>query len=78
VAHAEQHTSAHLAFGTPVCDRRGGSDRHAFAHRARAESAIRPGAGRTSDVGFGNLEGNLADIPRFEGQLRGMMTWRAI
>ncbi len=28
---------------------------------------------RGAEVGFGNLEGNLADLPRFEGPLRGMM-----
>lgn len=33
---------------------------------------------RDADVGFGNLEGNLADIPRFEGPLRGMMGSREV
>src|SRR5258708_7814375 len=28
---------------------------------------------RGADIGFGNLEGNLADIPHFTGPLRGMM-----
>ena len=28
---------------------------------------------RDADIGFGNMEGNLADIPHFQGPLRGMM-----
>jgi hypothetical protein len=28
---------------------------------------------READIGFGNMEGNLADIPHFSGPLRGMM-----
>jgi hypothetical protein len=33
---------------------------------------------RDADIGFGNLEGNLADLPRFEGPLRGMMGSREV
>src|SRR5262245_56547545 len=28
---------------------------------------------RDADIAVGNMEGNLADIPKFEGPLRGMM-----
>ncbi len=33
---------------------------------------------RNADIGIGNMEGNLADIPRFEGPLRGMMGDREV
>ena len=33
---------------------------------------------RNADIGVGNMEGNLADIPRFEGPLRGMMGDREV
>jgi len=33
---------------------------------------------RNADIGVGNMEGNLADIPRFEGPLRGMMGNREV
>jgi len=33
---------------------------------------------RDADIGVGNMEGNLADIPRFEGPLRGMMGSREV
>jgi poly-gamma-glutamate synthesis protein (capsule biosynthesis protein) len=33
---------------------------------------------RDADVAMGNLEGNLADLPRFEGPLRGMMGSRDV
>lgn len=33
---------------------------------------------RDADIGVGNMEGNLADIPNFEGPLRGMMGSREV
>lgn len=33
---------------------------------------------RNADIGVGNMEGNLADIPRFDGPLRGMMGDRRV
>jgi poly-gamma-glutamate synthesis protein (capsule biosynthesis protein) len=33
---------------------------------------------RNADIGVGNMEGNLADIPSFEGPLRGMMGSREV